>query len=72
MEFRSFHMFCPRGMKIPWRVGLFHTECHGVPMENFARLFPHGNSTGYETGTAILQDRRSFFWPSVYVFTIAH
>jgi len=31
-------------------------ESHRVTMENFTCLFFHGNSTGYKTGTAILQD----------------
>jgi len=30
---------------------------HEVSMENFACLFPRGNPMGYETETAIVQDR---------------
>jgi len=37
--------------------GVFHMESMESPWK-ISRLFPHGNSTGYETGTAILQDRR--------------
>jgi len=36
-------------------------ESHGVSMENFTGLFPHGNLMGYETETAILQYREIFF-----------
>jgi len=36
-------------------------ESHGVSMENFTGLFPHGNFMGYETETAILQYREFFF-----------
>jgi len=34
---------------------------HGVPIEKFTYLFSHGNSMGYETETAILQDRPTLY-----------
>jgi len=45
---------------------VFHKKTMECPCK-ISRLFPHGNSTGHETGIAILQDGQNKIQNVVYV-----